>query len=39
MPSSNGIAWGSTNRGPKTEWSVTTPHDRPMAADKAGNQT
>ena len=32
---SNGNAWGSTNRGPRTEWSVTTPHDRPVAADKA----
>ena len=31
---SNGNAWGSTNRGPRTEWSVTTPHDRPVAADK-----
>ena len=35
LPVGNGNAWGSSNRGPRTEWSVTTPHDRPVAADKA----
>jgi len=38
LPSNSGISWGSANRGPRTEWSVTTPHDRPMPADKGGKK-